>query len=90
MYVEVSKAWRVASLARLLLPRYVPRAGKEMLLHLAFWASPAASLKLPVYGGVWCAALVFSAFSFFDGMPIDRFTALYASMKPLRFFVPGS
>ena len=28
LYVEVSKAWRVASLARLLLPRYVPRAGK--------------------------------------------------------------
>jgi len=38
LYVEVSRAWRVASLARLLLPRYVPRAGKEMLLHLAFWA----------------------------------------------------
>ena len=38
LYVEVSKAWKVASLARLLLPRYVPRAGKEMLLHLAFWA----------------------------------------------------
>ncbi|KOO23982.1 glycoside hydrolase family 10 [Chrysochromulina tobinii] len=38
LYVEVSKAWKVASLARLLLPRYVPRAGQEMLLHLAFWA----------------------------------------------------
>ena len=38
LYVEISKAWKVASLARLLLPRYVPRAGKEMLLHLAFWA----------------------------------------------------
>ena len=36
--MEISKAWKVASLARLLLPRYVPRAGKEMLLHLAFWA----------------------------------------------------
>ena len=29
---------RWAPLAQLLLPRYVPRAGKEMLLHLAFWA----------------------------------------------------
>jgi hypothetical protein len=38
LYVEVTKPWGVASLARLLLPRYVPRAGKEMLLHLAFWA----------------------------------------------------
>jgi len=38
LYVEVSKAWRVPSLARLLLPRYVLRAGKEMLLHLSFWA----------------------------------------------------
>ena len=39
--------------------------GPLLELHLAFWASPAASLKLPVYGGVWCAALVFSAFYFF-------------------------
>ena len=39
LYVEVDKAWRVANLAQLLLPRYVPRAGKETLLHLSFWAS---------------------------------------------------
>jgi hypothetical protein len=38
----------------------------------------------------FAASFSFAAFSFFDGMPIDRFTALYASMKPLRFFVPGS
>ena len=29
------------------------------------WASPAASLKLPVYVGVWCAALVYPAFYVF-------------------------
>jgi len=38
LYVEVSKAFRVANLAQLLLPRYVPRAGKETLLHLSFYA----------------------------------------------------
>jgi hypothetical protein len=38
----------------------------------------------------FAASFSFAAFSFFDGMPIDLFTALYASMKPLRFFVPGS
>ena len=27
-----------SALAQVLLPRYVPRAGKETLLHLAFWA----------------------------------------------------
>ena len=43
LYVEVDKAWRVANLAQLLLPRYVPRAGKETLLHLSFWARAAAT-----------------------------------------------
>eukprot|EP00966_Prymnesium_polylepis_P115221 2663571-Prymnesium_polylepis.1 len=38
LYVEVDRAWRVASLAQVLLPRYVPRAGRETLLHLSFWA----------------------------------------------------
>ena len=38
----------------------------------------------------FAASFSLAAFSFLDGMPIDRFTALYASMKPLRFFVPGS
>jgi hypothetical protein len=38
LYVEVTKAWGVASLAQVLLPRYVPRAGKETLLHLGFYA----------------------------------------------------
>ena len=38
LYVEVDKPWKVAALAQVLLPRYVPRAGKETLLHLAFWA----------------------------------------------------
>eukprot|EP00322_Chrysochromulina_rotalis_P026947 CAMPEP_0115855900 /NCGR_PEP_ID=MMETSP0287-20121206/14778_1 /TAXON_ID=412157 /ORGANISM="Chrysochromulina rotalis, Strain UIO044" /LENGTH=1202 /DNA_ID=CAMNT_0003310063 /DNA_START=9 /DNA_END=3617 /DNA_ORIENTATION=+ len=38
LYVEVSKAWEYAPLAQILLPRYVPRAGKETLLHLSFWA----------------------------------------------------
>ena len=27
-----------APLVQVLLPRYVPRAGKETLLHLSFWA----------------------------------------------------
>ena len=38
LYVEVSKAFGYAPLAQLLLPRYVPRAGKETLLHLSFYA----------------------------------------------------
>ena len=38
LYVEVDKPWKVANLAQVLLPRYVPRAGKETLLHLSFWA----------------------------------------------------
>ena len=38
LYVEVDKPWKVPALAQVLLPRYVPRAGKETLLHLAFWA----------------------------------------------------
>ena len=38
LYVEVTKPWRVASLAQLLLPPYVPRAGQETLLHLSFYA----------------------------------------------------
>ena len=38
LYVEVSKTFGWASLAQLLLPRYVPRAGKETLLHLSFYA----------------------------------------------------
>lgn len=38
MYVEVSKAFGWAPIAQLLLPRYVPRAGKETLLHLSFYA----------------------------------------------------
>jgi hypothetical protein len=38
LYVEVDRAWKVAHLAQLLLPRYVPRAGRETLLHLSFWA----------------------------------------------------
>ena len=38
LYVEVDRAWKVAALAQLLLPRYVPRAGRETLLHLSFWA----------------------------------------------------
>ena len=37
LYVEVNKAWGYAPLAQLLLPRYVPRAGRETLLHLSFW-----------------------------------------------------
>jgi len=38
LYVEVRKPWGYAPLAQLLLPRYVPRAGKETLLHLSFYA----------------------------------------------------
>ena len=38
LYVEVTKSWDYAPLAQILLPRYVPRAGRETLLHLSFWA----------------------------------------------------
>lgn len=38
LYVEVLKSFGWAPLAQLLLPRYVPRAGKETLLHLSFYA----------------------------------------------------
>ena len=38
LYVEVDKEFGWAPLAQLLLPRYVPRAGKETLLHLSFYA----------------------------------------------------
>ena len=38
LYVQVERAWGWAPLAQVLLPRYVPRAGKETLLHLSFWA----------------------------------------------------
>jgi hypothetical protein len=38
LFVQVERAWRHPPLAQVLLPRYVPRAGRETLLHLAFWA----------------------------------------------------
>tara|TARA_B110001452_G_scaffold139621_1_gene116042 strand:+ start:255 stop:3833 length:3579 start_codon:yes stop_codon:yes gene_type:complete len=38
LYVQVERAWKWAPLAQVLLPRYVPRAGRETLLHLSFWA----------------------------------------------------
>jgi hypothetical protein len=38
LYVMVDRPWGVASLARLLMPRYVPRADRETLLHLSFYA----------------------------------------------------
>ena len=38
LYIEVIKSFGYAPLAKILLPRYVPRAGKETLLHLSFWA----------------------------------------------------
>lgn len=38
LYVEVQQAWKHPPLAQVLLPRYVPRAGRETLLHLGFWA----------------------------------------------------
>lgn len=38
LYVEVTRPWGVAQLAQLLLPRYVPHADRETLLHIAFYA----------------------------------------------------
>jgi endo-1,4-beta-xylanase len=38
LYVEVDTPFGYAPIAQLLLPRYVPRAGKETLLHLSFYA----------------------------------------------------
>lgn len=38
LFVEVDRAWKVPALAQLLLPRYMPQAGQETLLHLSFWA----------------------------------------------------
>ena len=38
LYALVDKPWGVASLAQLLLPRYVQRADRETLLHLSFYA----------------------------------------------------
>ena len=38
LYAAVSKPWGVAQMARIQLPRYVPRLGQETLLHLSFFA----------------------------------------------------